>query len=169
MELPEIETMSPMHTDSTGRVGQSLTLPPMILNNPHTIPLVQVGTKSSVVEFESPSEFTQYMQENPTKFIAANTRVLNNTYRIPGYVIRQNKERTQLTLVPEVEANRYKKPAKQDIATTDMIVPLNEQVEELATLLNETRQEVLKTQQALKKVITMVNDHSSILKRFSSA
>jgi len=155
MELPEIKTMP--------------TLPPMVLNNPHTIPLVQVGTKSSVLEFESPTEFTQYMQDNPTKFIAANTRVLNNTYRIPGYVIRQNKERTQLTLVPEVEANRYKKPPKQDIATTDMIVPLNEQVEELTTLLNETRQEVLKTQKVLKTMITTLNQHSSILERFSSS
>ncbi len=154
MELPEIKTMP--------------TLPPMVLNNPHTIPLVQVGTKSSVIEFESPSEFTQYMQENPSKFIAANTRVLNNTYRIPGYVIRQNKERTQLTLVPEVEANRYKKPPKQDIATTDMIVPLNEQVDELTALLNETRQEVLKTQKVLKTMITTLNQHSSILEKFSS-
>jgi len=154
MELPEIKTMPP--------------LPPMIINNPHTIPLVQVGTKSSVIEFESPDEFTKYMQENPTKFIAANTRVLNNTYRIPGYVIRQNKERTQLTLVPEVEANRYKKPPKQDIATTDMIMPMNEQIDELATLLNETRQEVLKTQKALKTMITTLNQHSSILERFSS-
>jgi len=158
MELPEIKAMTPMPT-----------IPPMVLNNPHTIPLVQVGTKSSVLEFESPSEFTQYMQDNPTKFIAANTRVLNNTYRIPGYVIRQNKERTQLTLVPEVEANRYKKPPKQDIATTDMIVPLNEQVEELATLLSETRQEVLKTQKVLKTMITTLNQHSSILEKFSSA
>jgi len=155
MELPEIKAMP--------------TLPPMVLNNPHTIPLVQVGTKSSVIEFESPSEFTQYMQDNPTKFIATHTRVLNNTYRIPGYVIRQNKERTQLTLVPEFEANRYKKPPKQDIATTDMIVPLNEQVDELTTLLNETRQEVLKTQKVLKTMITTLNQHSSILERFSSA
>jgi len=44
MELPEIKTMP--------------TLPPMVINNPHTVPLVQVGTKSSVIEFESPSEFT---------------------------------------------------------------------------------------------------------------
>jgi len=109
------------------------------------------------------------MQENPAKFIAANTRLLNNPYRIPGYVIRQNKERTQLTLVPEVEANRYKKPSKQDIATTDMIVPLNEQVDELTALLNETRQEVLKTQKVLKTMITTLNQHSSILEKFSSA
>jgi len=95
--------------------------------------------------------------------------VLNNTYRIPGYVIRQNKERTQFTLVPEVEANRYKKPPKQDIATTDMIVTLNEQVEELTSLLDETRQEVLKTQKSLKTMITMVNQHSSILEKFASA
>jgi len=158
MELPEIKTLPPMPI-----------LPPMVINNPHTVPMVQVGTKSSVLEFESPNEFIQYIQENPSKFIAANTRVLNNTYSNPGYVIRQNKERTQLTLVPEVESNRYKKPPKQDIATTDMIVPLNEQVDELTTLLNETRQEVLKTQKVLKTMITTLNQHSSILEKFSSA
>jgi len=154
MELPEIKALPPMPT-----------LPPMVMNS-HTVPMVQVGTKSSVLEFESPNEFTQYMQENPSKFIAANTRVLNNTYRIPGYVIRQNNERTQLTLVPEIEANRYKKPPKQDIATTDMIMPLNEQVEELTRLLNETRQEVFKTQKVLKTMITTLNQHSSILEKF---
>jgi len=68
MELPEIKTLPPMPS-----------FPPMIINNPHTVPMVQVGTKSSVLEFVSPDEFTQYMQENPSKFIAANTRVLNNT------------------------------------------------------------------------------------------
>jgi len=87
MELPEIKALPPMPI-----------LPPMVINNPHTVPLVQVGTKSSVIEFESPNEFTQYMQDNPTRFIASSTRVLNNTYMIPGFVIRQNKERTQLTL-----------------------------------------------------------------------
>jgi len=51
MELPEIKALPPMPT-----------LPPMVINNPHTVPMVQVGTKSSVLEFESPTEFTQYMQ-----------------------------------------------------------------------------------------------------------
>jgi len=51
---------------------------------------------------------------------------------------------------------------------TDMIVRLIEQVDELTTLLNETRQEVLKTQKVLKTMITTLNQHSSILERFSS-
>jgi len=50
-----------------------------------------------------------------------------------------------------------------------MIVPLNEQVDELTRLLNEISQEVLKTQKVLKTMITTLNQHSSILEKFSSA
>ena len=124
-----------------------------------TMPAVQVGTKSSVLEFQSPDEFIQFMKENPSKFTAANTRILNNTYKIPGFVIRQNREKTHLTLVSEFEANRYKKPKQDDQA----IQELNQRLDELNDLLAETRTEVVKMKNMMKPLITTLNTHSKIL------
>ena len=91
MELPEIIKMLPPIPKPPIDIPEYTNVTPAATTT--TMPEVQVGTRSSVLEFQSPDEFIQYMKENPSKFIAANTRVLNNTYKIPWLVIRQNRER----------------------------------------------------------------------------
>ena len=93
MELPEIIKMLPPIPKPPIDIPEYTDPSPSVTPTATSMPEVQVGTRSSVLEFQSPDEFIQYMKENPSKFIAANTRVLNNTYKIPWLVIRQNRER----------------------------------------------------------------------------
>ena len=161
MELPEIMKMLPPMTKPPIDIPEYTNVTPAVATTT-TMPEVQVGTRSSVLEFQSPDEFIQFMKENPSKFTAVNTRILNNTYKIPGYVIRQNRERTQLTLVSEFEANRYKKP-KQDDQANQAIQELNQRLDELNDLLAETRTEVVKMKNMMKPLINTLNTHSKIL------
>jgi len=157
MELPELIKMPALPPMSKPPIDIPVYAEPTVPAT--TMPAVQVGTKSSVLEFQSPDEFIQFMKENPSKFTAANTRILNNTYKIPGFVIRQNREKTHLTLVSEFEANRYKKPKQDDQA----IQELNQRLDELNDLLAETRTEVVKMKNMMKPLITTLNTHSKIL------
>lgn len=98
------------------------------------IPIKEPYNKSTI-RFENTQEFTAYYRENEEDFKNISTQLLNRTYKIPGYKIRQTGVDKSLILVKD-----YAGKSDEADGVTTRLQTLEEQVQQLQSIVHHIEQ-----------------------------